>query len=311
MKRALITSGGGAKGAFTVGALQYMAEKGIKNFDVISGTSTGSLIAAMAVINELDPLLNLYSTVNNDQILQMHNIVDNLMNNHPYLFDTFPLQNIINSYLTPDRVNRILTSDTALCLTSVSLNKGDMMIFHTGNVPAQEEYYRLQKITNKQELTDALTASSSQAGFLDPAEINTAPPGAPPVIEQFVDGGHMQVVPTRVITNYDLDEIYILSNNPMNIFEGKKKYISVLDVLMRAIGIFVQDVRNNDFHILDDYAAQHPNTKIFKIYPPRDLDTAHPTGLSFVPEVMQNWITIGRSTAKQILQLEPDVVAGP
>ena len=39
MIRALITSGGGAKGAFTVGALNELADMGIDQYDIISGTT--------------------------------------------------------------------------------------------------------------------------------------------------------------------------------------------------------------------------------------------------------------------------------
>ncbi len=41
-KRALITSGGGAKGAFTVGALEELRKQNITHFDIVSGTSTGA-----------------------------------------------------------------------------------------------------------------------------------------------------------------------------------------------------------------------------------------------------------------------------
>lgn len=305
MKRALITSGGGAKGAFTVGALKYLSDKGIKNFDIISGTSTGSLIAAMATINDLDPLIQLYSTVDNDQILDINNIANNLLHNQPYLYDTDPLQKIINTYLTNDKVKKILESDTILCLTAVSLFRGEITIFCNKDIPPRKDFYRVQRMKTKKDLVDALTASSSQAGFLKPVSINTAPAGQPVFMEQFVDGGHMQVVPTRVVTNYDLEEIYVLSNNPMGIFEGKTNYTSVLDVILRAISIFIQDVRTNDFSILEQYAAQHPNTKVYTICPDRDIDIEHPTGLNFVPQIMKNWISLGKNTAKKVLTSPP------
>ena len=46
-RRALVMSGGGAKGAFELGAIDYLVNDLKLDFDVISGVSTGSLNAAM------------------------------------------------------------------------------------------------------------------------------------------------------------------------------------------------------------------------------------------------------------------------
>ncbi|MCK5797226.1 MAG: patatin-like phospholipase family protein, partial [Deltaproteobacteria bacterium] len=43
-RTALVVSGGGSKGAFAVGAIEVLRERGT-DFDLICGTSTGSLIA--------------------------------------------------------------------------------------------------------------------------------------------------------------------------------------------------------------------------------------------------------------------------
>ena len=61
--RALITSGGGAKGAFTVGALNALAERGINSYDIISGTSTGAMLAALSVLGMFSELEDIYLSV--------------------------------------------------------------------------------------------------------------------------------------------------------------------------------------------------------------------------------------------------------
>ena len=46
MKRALVLSGGGCKGAFEVGAIEYLLKKESLDFHIFTGTSVGALNAA-------------------------------------------------------------------------------------------------------------------------------------------------------------------------------------------------------------------------------------------------------------------------
>jgi predicted acylesterase/phospholipase RssA len=150
-------------------------------------------------------------------------------------------------------------------------------------------------------MIDALLASSSQAGFLKPVSID-----ADNGIEQFVDGGNRDVIPSRVVTDLNPDEIYVLSNNPSTLFPGDRDYsrTSVLNVISRAISIFIQDVRENDLAVLEDYAKK-PNKKVFRIEPIDDLDSAHPTGLNFNSDLMTVWIGQGRRVANQTIPDRP------
>jgi predicted acylesterase/phospholipase RssA len=45
--KALVISGGGSKGAFAVGVLKYLFQEKGHEYDIISGTSTGALIAPL------------------------------------------------------------------------------------------------------------------------------------------------------------------------------------------------------------------------------------------------------------------------
>ena len=44
MKKALVISGGGSKGAFAGGVAQYLIEESKQEYDLLFGTSTGSLL---------------------------------------------------------------------------------------------------------------------------------------------------------------------------------------------------------------------------------------------------------------------------
>ena len=46
MKKALVISGGGSKGAFAGGVTQYLMEEEKRQYDLFVGTSTGSLLVS-------------------------------------------------------------------------------------------------------------------------------------------------------------------------------------------------------------------------------------------------------------------------
>ena len=50
MKQAIALAGGGTKGAYQVGAWKAMRELGVP-FDIVTGTSIGSVTAALMVLN--------------------------------------------------------------------------------------------------------------------------------------------------------------------------------------------------------------------------------------------------------------------
>lgn len=294
--KALITSGGGAKGAFSVGALEYLFENGSNQFDIISGTSTGSLIAAMACIGRIDILTNVYTTVNNDDVLVKQNIIAALTNGNAYLFDTDPLKQEIERYVELDNnYQKIFDSPTILCLSAINMRTGATTVFTTKDLSfiKKTAEYEIVLMEGKEMLMKALMASSSQAAFLPAVEING---------DLYVDGGNREVIPTRIVVDYAncvgaiTSNIIVLSNNPAGLFKftKRKEDISLLDNLFRAISIFVQETRENDLEVLRN---SHPGYKI--ILPDDELDEDNPTGLSFIAPVMKIWKRKGYLSAQK------------
>jgi predicted acylesterase/phospholipase RssA len=68
MKKALVISGGGSKGAFAGGVSQYLMNKEHKDYDLFIGTSTGSLMISHLALGKLDELKKLYTNVNQKTI---------------------------------------------------------------------------------------------------------------------------------------------------------------------------------------------------------------------------------------------------
>ena len=68
MKKALVISGGGSKGAFAGGVAQYLMTKENRDYDLFLGTSTGSLMVSHLALGMLDDLKKLYTNVNQETI---------------------------------------------------------------------------------------------------------------------------------------------------------------------------------------------------------------------------------------------------
>ena len=291
-KRALITSGGGAKGAFTVGALEELRNQNITNFDIVSGTSTGALIAALAIIHKIDTLVDIYTNIQNTDIIAKQNLLSNLANHRPFIFDSEPLQELIHKYITDDAYTAIVNANANLCLSAVSLQTGGLTIFCTKPVKATKNY-KVQVIDSAAMLRSALLASSNVPAFFPLVTING---------EQFVDGGTREVIPSQVVVDAKPDEIFVLSNIPITeLSSGKSHYTEFLDVLMRSISIFLQDVKMNDKGVLERY-RNATKARLVYIEPDEDLDPENPTGLRFDKNLMTGWMNKGRITAREVLE---------
>ena len=308
MGKALILSGGGAKGAFSVGALKVLQEsRGHLDFDIISGTSTGSLIAALLAAGRLDLLEEIYLNVDNTNIVNPQNIITNIRNNIPYLINDTPLRTIIHNRITEQVASSILSSEIILLLTAVSLQTGKITVFSNHEiVPTAQSRYNYRQLTNRQELLNSLSASSNQFAFLPPIPMNIGGTMA----EQLVDGGVRDTIPTKAVFEIEPDpeEIVVLSNNPSELVIHSANYTSPIDILMRGISIFIQDVRDNDLLVLEEWKEQTGKDFIW-IKPDEDLDVEFPTGLRFERQRMATMMVKGEIKAREVLGLPVPLIA--
>lgn len=73
--RALVISGGGSKGAFAGGVAQYLMEIEHRDYDILVGTSTGSLLISHLALDNVGLLYDLYTNVNQRKIFSLNPFV--------------------------------------------------------------------------------------------------------------------------------------------------------------------------------------------------------------------------------------------
>ena len=68
MKKALVISGGGSKGAFAGGVAQYLIDEARQNYDLFMGTSTGSLLVSHLASNKIPAIKHAFTHVTQESI---------------------------------------------------------------------------------------------------------------------------------------------------------------------------------------------------------------------------------------------------
>lgn len=249
-KRGLVISGGGSKGAFAVGALEYLLlDKGL-TFDVVAGTSTGSLIAPFVLTGDLRLLVDLYTGVRQRDILLGRPVaqtvaLSTLFGSVSSIYDSAPLWYLLNQHLTPARMTILLESGKQLFITAVSLQTAQVVYFFCGpdppaRTPADAPYV-LARVSTKDQLARAILASADEPVFAPPVDIVARGVPAGP----YVDGGVRNVFPARVVIDAGVDELYgiILSPEDDTIADP---YTSILTILKRTMDLFCDEVASKD-----------------------------------------------------------------
>jgi NTE family protein len=248
MTRALVISGGGSKGAFAVGVIKrLLREYPNLDFDVMVGTSTGSLIAPLAAMGKYDLLEQLYTSITNDNVIEKFNIGDRINQNS--IFGSNPLWELITTYYTDANYELLLQTGKKIYLTTVCLQTSELVVYTNELNPAQSKYYEIRTLQSADQFRKAVMASASQPVFMAPIKINLKVPGEVNPQHQFVDGGVREYAGVQMAIDAGASEIFtiLLSTGQKVIVDAEFK--SIFPILQQTIDIFTEDVGKNDLII--------------------------------------------------------------
>jgi hypothetical protein len=185
-KNALVLSGGGMNGAYTAGVLKGWTASGQRpTFDVVTGISTGALIAPFAFLGpEFDGALERsYTTLRDNDIFKRRLLVT-----LPWaesLADSSPLRHRIETEITPVLLNRIAQAHhegRRLYVGTTDLDAKKLVVWDMGAIAAGDEPNKLHLFRK------IILASASVPGLLPPVPIDVLIDGRP-YTELHVDGG--------------------------------------------------------------------------------------------------------------------------
>jgi len=203
-KIALVLSGGGAKGAFQMGALKYIREKvnsdvrfkGLE-YSIVSGVSVGALNGVMVSMDKLDELETFWDTISNEDIYK---------GNPDLKFSLsllFKLMTKKKSILTNDPLLQKLRAQVSLSKITKDFRFGSVSL-STG---AYKQFYH-DEFSDDIQLQNAILGSTAMPVFWPPVpEVKTKEE----VFTEMVDGGLRNISPLGDVIDDDPDIIIIIN----------------------------------------------------------------------------------------------------
>ena len=230
MKKALVIGGGGSKGAFAVGAVETLRKNGV-DFDIVAGASTGALIAPFVVTDEIQLLRYIYTSVHTADILRRRSFLEARAKDA--LYDTRPLHRLIHSFITEERYERIVRSPKELILTTVNLQNGKITYWcpHWGG--------RDNGPLSRDSFIRAALASASVPVMMPPVRVGANR-------DRFVDGGVRSIAPLRIAIDRGAEDIYAIVLSPEHREVEDRRYVFLLDILMRTLDLLTDEVAESD-----------------------------------------------------------------
>lgn len=206
--RAIVLSGGGAKGSYEIGVWKALRKLNI-NYDIVTGTSVGALNGALMVQKDFLKALFLWYNLDYDDIFEVkkdynkddiHKLYkDGILSGG---VDISHLENTINKYIN---VNKFFKSDINFGLITVK-------------VPSMKNIKMTKKELNKNNLKDYLVASASCFPAFKLKKIDN---------EYYIDGGFSDNMPINLAVEMGADEIIAVDLDEIGIKRNLKYNVDV------------------------------------------------------------------------------------
>ncbi len=240
--RAVALSGGGDKGAFSVGVLKRLSNKG-ESFDIISGTSTGALIAPMLAAGEIDEIWNIYKNVTKSDVMLENDLIKAVIPGKA-LYDISPLEKLVKKTITNERYERIMSSGKQIFISTVCLQNLRSTYFTNVQMNGNK-HYDIIRWKDREQFISAILASCVQPIIMPPVMISRL---------QYVDGGIRNFLPSDITIDAGATDITAILTIPANERQFDVRVLNNMkDILLRTIDIFSNEVSSNDLRMTELY----------------------------------------------------------
>ncbi|MDO6738870.1 patatin family protein [Wenyingzhuangia sp. 2_MG-2023] len=289
--RALVISGGGSKGAFAGGVAEFLMTQKSKEYDMLLGTSTGSLMISHLALGRIKRLKDLYTSVDQNTIfsncpfvvkgkrgaktvsINHLKVLWNLIRKRKTFGESKNLRKLLYTTIDDEFFAELQATEKELVVAVSNLTLGKI------------EYKSIKECDRKQ-YCDWIWASCNYVPFMSLYEKDSF---------QYADGGFGALVPIKEAINRGASEVdvIILDTEVRMIanIAAKNPFSLISDV----IDFTLEQVSKHNVTI-GKLAAQYKNVQLNLYYTPTILTS---NSLVFDKELMTEWWQQGYHYAKE------------
>ena len=279
--KALVISGGGAKGAWAGGLIEYLArEQGMK-WDVLIGSSTGSLLVPMIAVEGWDELKQAYTTSSQYDIFSTcpfsvrksdngfkasfnhWRILLQFLQGRKTLGESRHLKDLIDRTFTKERWEQLKSSGREVIVTVSNLTRNIIE-------------YKYARDCTYEEFCDWIWSSCNLVPFMSLFSKDG---------NDYADAGFGNPIPVQEVINLGATEIDVIVLQPRHYINNLKPPSNSFLLLMRTF-MFMQHQLALDDVTMALTEARYTGCKIRIIHTPEQL-----TDNSFIfdPDQMSSW----------------------
>lgn len=289
--RALVISGGGSKGAFAGGVAQYLINIKEYDYDILVGTSTGSLLVSHLALKKVEKIKSIYTSVNQNSIFNISpfiiktdktgnkqiginhfNVLRSFIKKQKTFGESKRLKKLIDYNFTEEEFQQLRNLKKEIVVTVSNLTKN------------QVEYKSIRDCSYK-DFCDWIWISANFIPFMSLATKNGC---------EYADGGFGNLVPIEEAINRGattIDVIVLQTEDINSIRPVSKNAFS----LMGNIHSFMTDrIERQNIHI-GKLVANSKHVTLNFYYTPTVLTN---NSLIFDQELMTQWWESGYQYAK-------------
>ena len=294
--RALVISGGGSKGAFAGGVAEYLIKDLKLNYDILIGTSTGSLLVPQLAIGEIESIKKAYTSVTSNDIYsvcpfkvmktkdgqfrtRMHhsNILRMFLRGKKTFGEHKELLKTIKRTIPEEHFKRIQES-------------GKKVIASVSNLSRNIVEYKYASDHSYDDFMEWMWTSASFVPFMGIVEKNGY---------EYADGGFGSLVPVEEAINAGASEVDVIVLNPKYSIPEPRHTKNAFDVIMRTLEFMHYRIGRHDVYIGHLQSVYDDTVHVNFIYTPRLL-----TEYSFLfdPAQMRTWWKEGYEHARRLYE---------
>ena len=297
--RALVISGGGSKGAFGGGVAQYLLQVNGCKYDILIGSSTGSLLIPHLALGEVEKIYTIYSNVNMRSIFDISPFVVKNKNtpnetvsiNHFNVFKQFlkGRRTFGESHKLLEYIKENFTIDEYIKLRAA---KCDVVVTVT-NLSKNEVEYKSIDDYSYDDFCEWIWISCNYIPFMSLATKNGF---------EYGDGGFSSLVPIREAINRGATEVDVVILETEVQIQPRKIGKNPFSLMIDLFQTLLTQVEKHNITI-GKLAAKNKNVKLNLYYTPTQLTD---NALIFNKEKMKDWWHKGYEYAKNKSELMSD-----